>query len=124
MTNTDVSTEVEYELPTDWRGEVMAKIRKLMKEADPNIIEDVKWKKPSNPAGNLVWYNNGMICTGEIYKKHLRFTFSKGVALKDQDPKCLLNSYRAMLIHEEDKLDETAFKNLIRAAVALNNEGK
>ena len=119
---TDISNGTEYELPEDWRGKVMSQIRKWIKQADPEVIEEVKWKKPSNPAGNLVWYHNGMICTGEIYKKHLRLTFAKGSALKDHDPKGLLKSYRAVIIEENDKLDESAFKNLIRAAVAINNK--
>lgn len=114
----------DYEVPADWRGEMVTKIRKLIKEADPDVSEEVKWRKPSNPDGNLVWYHDGMICTGEIYKKHLRFSFAKGAELKDQDPKCLLNSYRAMLINEEDKLDEAAFKKLFKAAVDLNIKTK
>ncbi len=116
--------KVDYPLPTDWRGEMMNKIRTLITEADPDMVEEVKWRKPSNPDGNLVWYHDGMISTGEIYKQHLRLTFAKGVELKDRDPKGLINSYRAMLIHEKDKLDEEAFKDLIRAAVALNREAK
>ncbi len=124
MTKKDVSDTVAYTLPTDWRGKVMSRIRVLIKQADPEVVEDVKWKKPSNPAGVLVWYKEGMICTGEIYKKHLRFTFAKGPSLKDYDVKNLINMYRAIIIHEEDKIDETAFKDLIRAAVALNSKGK
>lgn len=114
----------DYKLPDDWRGKVIAQVRKLIKEADPEITEDVKWKTPSNPDGVLVWYNEGMLLTGEIYKKHLRLSFAKGPALKKHDPKELVNSYRAILLHEEDKLDEEAFKDLIRAAIKLNKEGK
>lgn len=100
----------------------MSRIRTLIKQADPKAVEEIKWRKPSNPAGIPVWYHDGMICTGETYKNHLRLTFAKGSALKD--PKGLINSYRSMLIHEGDKINETAFKNLIRAAVALNRKGK
>jgi hypothetical protein len=112
----------DFKLPDDWRGKVVTTIRKLIKEADPEITEEVKYKTASNPNGVLVWYKDGMLTTGEIYNKHLRFAFKKGPELKAHDPKCLLNSYRAIIIHEEDKLDETAFKDLIRAAVALNQK--
>jgi hypothetical protein len=122
MTKKDAPNNVEYPLPDDWRGKVMSKIRLLIKQADPEVIEDVKWKKPTNPAGNLVWYHDGMICTGEIYKIHLRLGFAKGPELKNSDPKGLINSHRAVIIHEEDKIDETAFKDLIRAAVELNSK--
>jgi len=109
---------------SDWREEVMNKIRKLIKEADPEIVEEVKWKIPSNPKGVFVWYRDGMITTGETYKKHLRLAFAKGPELKKQDPKSLINSYRAIIIHEEDELDESAFKNLVKAAVELNKKAK
>lgn len=109
---------------SDWRGKVMTRIRALIKQADPKVIEDVKWKTPSNPAGVLVWYHDGMICTGETYKKHLRFSFAKGPLLKKHDPKGLINTYRAMVIQEGDRLDGAAFKRLFRAAVALNYKGK
>lgn len=121
MTNTDTT---DFKVPDDWRGEVMTQIRNLIRQADPEITEEVKYKTATNPGGVLVWYRDGMITTGEVYTKHLRFTFSKGVALKAHDPKCLLNSYRAMLIHEEDKIDEKAFIDLIRAAVELNSKSK
>lgn len=101
----------------------MKRISELIREADPDIVEEVKYKTASNPDGVLVWYHNGMISTGEIYNKHLRLSLAKGQHLKDQDPKGLINSYRAILIKEEDTLDETAFKNLIKAAVKLNVEG-
>ncbi len=122
MVSKDDLNKVEYNLPADWRGDVMTQIRILIKQADPEIIEDVKWKTPSNPDGVLVWYKDGMITTGEIYKKHIRLAFAKGPALKDHDPKGLINSYRAIIIHEEDKINERAFKDLIRAAVALNSK--
>lgn len=104
----------------DWRIKTMQQIRRLMQQADPNIIEEIKYKKPSNPAGIPVWYCNGMICTGETYKAHLRFNFSKGALLKKSDPTGLINAYRAMLVHEGDQINPTAFKQLVRAAVALN----
>lgn len=124
MTNNDNPGNVEYPLPDDWRGEVMTRIRTLIKQADPEVSEDVKWKTPSNPNGVLVWYHEGMLLTGEIYKEHLRLSFAKGPALKDHDPKGLINSYRALIIRENDELDEAAFRDLILAAVALNRKGK
>jgi len=114
----------EVTLPMDWRVEAMSRIRTLIKEADPEVIEEMKYKKPSNPDGVFVWSHDGMISTGETYKNHLRLTFAKGAFLKDQDPKGLINAYRAMLINEDDKIDGEAFKNLIRAAVDLNCKDK
>lgn len=103
---------------SDWRGEKLAQLRALIKAANPDVTEEVKWKKPSNPDGIPVWYHDGIICTGETYKEHLRLTFAKGASLKD--PKGILNNYRAIVIHENDKINETAFKELIKNAVALN----
>ena len=109
----------------DWRGETLARVRKIIKEADPGVIEEVKWKKPSNAMrGVPVWEHVGIICTGETYKAAVKLTFAKGAALKD--PSGLFNSSlegnvrRAIDIHEGDKTNETALKALIRAAVALN----
>ena len=108
----------------DWRGEMLSRLRALIKQADPNVVEEVKWRKPSNPAGVPVWYHDGIICTGETYKNHVRLTFAKGASLKD--PKGVFNSslegnaLRAIVIHEGDEIDEKAFKALVRAAVALN----
>ncbi len=113
-----------FELPDDWRGERMASIRKLIKKAAPEATEDVKWKTASNPNGVLVWYKDGMLLTGEVYKKHLRLSFAKGPELKKQDTKNIINSYRAVILKEEDELGTEAFKDLIRAAVKLNEEGK
>jgi hypothetical protein len=107
---------------TDWRGEKLAHIRALIRQADPDVLEEVKWKKPSNPDGIPVWSHDGIICTGETYKSHLRLTFAKGASLKD--PKGLFNAYRSIVIHEEDKINEDAFKDLIRSAVALNSKDK
>lgn len=106
----------------DWRGKILSRIRTLIKQADSKVVEEVKYKTASNPAGIPVWYHDGMICTGETYKKHLRFTFSKGAQLKD--PKGVLNRHTALVIEEGDKINETAFKNLIREAVAFNLEKK
>jgi len=114
----------EEKVALDWRIETMSLISKLFKQADPEVIEEMKYKKPSNPDGVFVWSHDGMISTGETYKNHLRLTFAKGPALKDQDPKGFINAYRAMIIHEEDKIDEEAFKKLIRAAVEINRKDK
>ncbi len=106
----------------DWHKKKLSRIRALIKQADPGVVEEVKWRKPSNPAGIPVWSHGGMICTGETYKNHLRMTFAKGNSLKD--PKHILNAFRSIVIHEDDKIDEVAFKNIIRAAVALNLKGR
>ncbi|MFZ1971043.1 MAG: DUF1801 domain-containing protein [Candidatus Nanoarchaeia archaeon] len=103
----------------DWRGKLLAQIRELIKEADPEIIEEWKWM------GTPVWSHNGIVCTGETYQKIVKMTFSKGASLKD--PKGLFNSSldgkvrRAIDFHEGDKLDKAALKELIRAAVILNS---
>ncbi len=118
------SVPADFELPADWRGKMMSLIRKLMQQADPEITEEVKYKTASNPNGVLVWYKKGMISTGEVYKHHLRLSLAKGQWLKDQDPKGLINTYRAIIIKEGDDLDSDAFKDLIRAAVDMNANGK
>ncbi len=108
----------------DWRGEILAQIRKLIHEADPEVIEEVKWRKPSNPAGVPVWSHGGILCTGETYKDKVKLTFAKGAALPD--PSGLFNASldgnarRAIDITRNDRLDEEAFNALIRAAVAFN----
>jgi hypothetical protein len=110
----------------DWRGETLSKMRKLIKQADPDVVEEVKWVKPTNP-GVPTWSHDGIICTGETYKSVVKFTFAKGASLKD--PAKLFNSSlegntrRAIDIHEGEKVDAAAFKALIRAAVALNTSG-
>jgi len=107
----------------DWRGKMLAKIRDLIKEADPDVVEEWKWVKPTNP-GVPVWSNTGIVCTGETYKDKVKLTFAKGASLPD--PSGLFNSSlegntrRAIDIHEDDVIDEEALKALIRAAVALN----
>ena len=107
----------------DWRGETLSRMRKLIKEADPDVVEEWKWVKPTKP-GTPVWSHDGIICTGESYKSVVKLTFAKGAALKD--PRGLFNSSlegnarRAIDIRQGDKINEQAFKALIRAAVALN----
>ena len=105
----------------DWRGETLAKVRRLIKEADPEVVEEWKWVKQTNP-GTPVWSHNGGICTGETYKSVVKLTFFKGASL--DDPSHLFNQpgtvRRAIDIHEAEKIDEEAFKTLIRAAVKLN----
>jgi hypothetical protein len=112
----------------DWRGRTLSRVRRLIKEADPEIVEEVKWRKPSNPGGIPVWYHDGLVCTGETYKNHVKMTFAKGASLNDPDR--LFNASldgnvtRAIDIHEGESIDEAALKKLIRAAVALNHEAK
>jgi len=111
----------------DWRGKTLAKVREIIRAADPEIVEEWKWVKPTNP-GIPVWSHGGIVCTGETYKDHVKMTFAKGATLKD--PSGLFNSSlegnvrRAIDIHEGGKVDEAALKDLIRAAVALNLKGK
>ncbi|HJT71704.1 MAG TPA: DUF1801 domain-containing protein [Terriglobales bacterium] len=107
----------------DWRGKMLAAVRKIIHDADPEIVEEWKWVKPTSP-GTAVFSHGGIVCTGETYKNAVKLTFAKGAALKD--PSRLFNSSldgnvrRAIDIHEGDHLDEAALKDLIRAAVALN----
>ena len=111
----------------DWRGQTLSRMRKLIKEADPDVVEEVKWVKPSNPGGVPTWSHDGIICTGESYKSTVKLTFAKGASLKD--PAKLFNASldgnvrRAIDIHEGEEIDAGAFKALIRAAVALNTSG-
>ena len=111
----------------DWRGKTLARVRAIIHEADPEMVEEVKWVKPTSP-GTPVFSHGGIVCTGETYRNVIKMTFAKGAALKD--PSGLFNSSldgnvrRAIDIHEGDKVDETALKDLIRAAVALNLKGK
>ena len=107
----------------DWRGETLSKVRRIIEDADPDIVEEWKWVKQTNP-GTPVWSHNGGVCTGEAYKEVVKLTFFKGAALND--PSGLFNSSlggktrRAIDIKENDNIDEDALKNLIREAVALN----
>jgi len=111
----------------DWRGETLSRMRKLIQEADPEVVEEWKWVKPTNP-GTPTWSHGGIICTGESYKSVVKLTFAKGAAL--EDPAKVFNSSlegnarRAIDIHEGDKIDTRAFKALIRAAVELNTGAK
>jgi hypothetical protein len=111
----------------DWRGETLGEVRRLIKEADPEVVEEWKWEKPSSP-GTPVWSHGGGICTGETYKSKVKLTFFRGAALKD--PSGLFNSSlggkvrRAIDIQEGDKINEIALKALIQEAVALNLERK
>lgn len=110
--------------PGDWRAETLARVRALIRAACPNVVEEAKWKKPSNPAGVPTWSHAGLICTGETYKDKVKLTFARGAALDDSTG--LFNASldggtrRAIDIREGDKLDEKAFKALIKAAVAAN----
>src|SRR5712671_5605395 len=111
----------------DWRGKTLAKVREIVHEADPEIVEEWKWAKATSP-GTPVWSHGGIVCTGETYKKVVKMTFAKGSALND--PSGLFNSSldgnvrRAIDIHEGEKVNEAALKDLIRAAVALTLKGK
>jgi hypothetical protein len=110
----------------DWRGEILSRMRQLIKEADPDVVEEWKWAKRTNP-GTPVWSHDGIICTGESYKSAVKLTFFKGASL--EDPAKLFNSSldgnarRAIDIHEGEELDAGAFQALIRAAVDLNTSG-
>jgi hypothetical protein len=111
----------------DWRGKTLARVRALIKQVDPEIVEEWKWQKASSP-GTPVWSHGGIVCTGETYKNVVKLTFAKGAALKD--PSGLFNSSldgnvrRAIDIHEGNEIDEAALKDLVLAAVALNLKGK
>ncbi len=112
----------------DWRGEMLARLRGIIKLADPDVVEEVKWRKPSNLLGVPVWEHDGIICTGETYKAAVKLTFARGAALSD--PSGLFNSSldgnvrRAIDFHEGDRIDEKALKALIREAVSLNTAAR
>ena len=107
-----------------WRGETLARVRAVIRQADPEMVEEVKWRKPANPSGVPVWSHAGIVCTGETYKAVVKLTFAKGAAL--EDPSRLFNSSldgntrRAIDIREGETIDADALKALVRAAVALN----
>jgi len=111
----------------DWRGEALARMRRLIKEADPDVVEEWKWVKPTNP-GTPVWSHDGIICTGESYKNVVKLTFARGASLKDTqrlfNSSLEGNTRRAIDIREGEEVDESAFKALVRQAVALNSSGK
>lgn len=108
----------------DWRAEMLARLREIIQQADPEAVEEIKWRKPTNPAGVPVWSHDGIVCTGETYKKVVKMTFAKGASL--EDPEGLFNSSlegntrRAIDFHEGDTINEKALKKLIKDAVALN----
>lgn len=116
--------DLRIEELNDWRGEMLARVRKLIRAADPEVVEEVKWRKPSNPAGVPVWSHGGIICTGETYKDKVKLTFAKGASLAD--PAGLFNASldagtrRAIDLREGDKIDEKAFRALVHAAASLN----
>lgn len=108
----------------DWRGAMLARVRRIIERADPDIVEETKWRKPSNPDGVPVWSHSGMICTGETYKDKVKLTFARGAALAD--PSGLFNASldagtrRAIDIRQGDQIDEVALEALVRQAIALN----
>jgi hypothetical protein len=120
------SAEIDAKIASldDWRGATLANMRRLIRQADPQVVEEVKWRKPSNPSGVPVWSHAGMLCTGETYKDKVKLTFAQGAALGD--PSGLFNSSltggtrRAIDIREGETIDPEAFKALVRAAVTLN----
>jgi hypothetical protein len=124
--NGSTSQQIDEKLRSlrDWRGAMLARLRRLIREADPEVVETVKWRNPSNPLGVPVWEHGGIICTGETYKDKVKLTFAKGASL--DDPSGLFNASldagtrRAIDFREGDDVDENAFKALIREAVALN----
>jgi hypothetical protein len=113
---------------TDWRVEALDRMRSLIKEAVPGVVEERKWAKPSNPGGVPVWSSDGIICTGETYKNYIKLTFAKGAEL--MDPSKLFNAgldggvRRAIDIHEGEEVKASAFKALVREAAALNKSDK
>ncbi len=115
---------IESQGPAGWRGEVLSRIRDLVKQAVPDVVEEIKWRKPSNPSGVPVWSRDGIICTGETYKDKVKLTFAKGASL--EDPVGLFNSglegkvRRAIDLREGDAVDEEALKALVRSAARLN----
>jgi hypothetical protein len=124
--NGSASKQIDEKLRSlgDWRGAMLARLRRLIREADPEVVETVKWRKPSNPSGVPVWEHAGIVCTGETYKDKVKLTFARGAAVAD--PSRLFNSSleggtrRAIDFRKGDALDEQAFKALIREAVAFN----
>ena len=122
----DASSMIDEKIAAlrDWRGDMLARLRDLIREADPDVVEEVKWRKSSNPSGVPVWSHGGILCTGETYKDKIKLTFAKGASLPD--PAGLFNaslsgnSRRAIDLFEGDGVDEAAFEALVRAAVALN----
>ena len=112
----------------DWRGEMLSRLRALIKEADPDVVEEVKWRKPANPSGVPTWSHDGIICTGETYKNTVKLTFAKGASLNDAaglfNSSLEGNTRRAIDFHEGDAVNQEALKGLIKEAVALNGASK
>ena len=112
----------------DWRGAVLARVRRLIKEADPDVVEEVKWRKPSNPGGVPTWSHAGIICTGETYRDKVKLTFAKGASLEDAaglfNASLDAGTRRAIDIREGEEIDASTFKALIGEAVAVNLAGK
>jgi hypothetical protein len=112
----------------DWRGKTLARVRRIIRQADAQVVEEVKWRKPSNPLGVPVWEHAGIICTGEVYRDKVKLTFARGASL--EDPSGLFNASlegntrRAIDLREGNEIDEEALKALVRAAVALNTSRK
>ena len=127
--NASVSEAIEQRIAElgDWRGETLKRMRALIKEADPDVVEELKWVKPTNPGGVPTWSHDGIICTGETYKSVVKLTFAKGASLND--PKKLFNASlegntrRAIDIREGETIDASAFKSLIHEAIAFNESG-
>ena len=124
MTDDAALIDAKIESLADWRGETLARLRAIVRKADPEVVETVKWRKPSNPAGVPVWEHDGIICTGETYRDKVKLTFANGASL--DDPKRLFNSSldgntrRAIDYAQGAKIDEAALKALVREAVAFN----
>ena len=124
----DASQQIDTRIEElgDWRGETLSALRALIKQADPDVVEEWKWRKATNP-GVPVWSHDGIICTGETYKSVVKLTFFKGASV--EDPAGLVNASlegntrRAIDVHEDDEIDEQAFVDLIQAAVSLNRSG-
>ncbi len=112
----------------EWRDAVISRVRSWIMEADPEVVEERKWKRPKNPDGVPVWSHDGIICTGEIYKNHVKFTFARGAFMKD--PSRVFNASlegnqnRAIDVHEGERLDQKAFQSLVREAVTLNRAAR
>lgn len=125
MTSSSQEIDARIKALPDWRGKTLARLRTLIKEADPNVVEEVKWKKPSNPMGVPVWSHDGIVCIGEALKSAVRLTFPKGASIRD--PQRLFNarldsgSVRAIDVREGDAVDEAALMALIHEAVRLNS---
>lgn len=124
MTSSSQEIDARIKALADWRGKTLSRLRTLIKKADPNVVEEVKWKKPSNPMGVPVWSHDGIVCVGEALKNAVRLTFPKGASIRD--PKHLFNarldsgSVRAIDFREDDAVDEAPLKALIHDAVRLN----